>query len=86
MQTYINKNASFHPIWSDKVLKPIKGKDNMLKYQVTMRNFFCVSNPRAFNNINTNGGRVIKGLAIMRFMNNSQQCLDNAVGDLRMMG
>jgi hypothetical protein len=52
------------------MLKPIKGKIKMPKYQVTMRNFFCIPNPRAFDNVNANGGRVIKGLAIMRFMEN----------------
>jgi hypothetical protein len=68
------------------MLKPIKGKVNMPKYQVTMRNFFYIPNHRAFNNFNANGGRVIKGLAIMGFMENSQQCLGDAAGDLRMMG
>jgi hypothetical protein len=34
MQTYINKNASFHAIRPDKMLKQIKGKIDMPKYQV----------------------------------------------------
>jgi hypothetical protein len=58
----------------------------MTKYQVTMRNFFYIPNPRAFDNANANGGRVIKGSAIMGFTENSQQCLKDAAGDLRMMG
>jgi hypothetical protein len=58
----------------------------MPKYQVTMRNYFCIPNPRAFDNVNANGGRVIKGSAIMGFTNNPQQCLNNAAEDLRMMG
>jgi hypothetical protein len=58
----------------------------MPKYQVTMQNYFCIPNPRAFDNVNTNGGRVIKGSAIMGFTNNPQQCLEDAAGDLRMMG
>jgi hypothetical protein len=58
----------------------------MPKYQVTMRNFFYIPNPRAFNNVSANGGRVIKGLAIMGFTENLQQCLEDAAGDLRMMG
>jgi hypothetical protein len=86
MQKYINKNASFHTIRPDKTLKPIIGRIDMPKYQVTMRNFFCILNPRAFNNVNADGGRVIKGLAIMGFRENPQQCLKDAVGDLRMMG
>jgi hypothetical protein len=58
----------------------------MPKYQVTMRNFFCIPNPRAFNNVNADGGRVIKGSEIMGFTENPQQCLEDAAGDLRMMG
>jgi hypothetical protein len=68
------------------MLKPIKGKINMTKYQVTMRNFFYIPNPRAFDNGNAIGGRIIKGLAIMGFTENLQQCLKDTVGDLRMMG
>jgi hypothetical protein len=68
------------------MLNPVKGKINMPKYQVTMRNFFYIPNPRAFNNVNANGGRVIKGLAIMGFTKTPQQCLDDAAGGLRMMG
>jgi hypothetical protein len=58
----------------------------MPKYQVAMRNFFCIPNPKALNNVNVDGGRVIKGLAIMGLTENPQQCLEDAVGDLRMMG
>jgi hypothetical protein len=43
-------------------------------------------NPRAFNNINADGGRTIKGSAIMGFMDNPEQCLDKAAGDPCMMG
>jgi hypothetical protein len=68
------------------MLKPIKGKIDMPKYQVTMRNFFYIPNPRAFDNDNADGGRVIKGLALMGFMEHPQQCLEDAAGDLRMMG
>jgi hypothetical protein len=42
MQSYIDQHPSFHPIRQDKNLKPIKRKGNMPKYQVTMRNCFCV--------------------------------------------
>jgi hypothetical protein len=58
----------------------------MPKYQITMRNFFCIPIPRPFDNINANGGWVIEGLAIMGFTDNPQKCLNNAAGDLRMMG
>jgi hypothetical protein len=86
MQTYMDRNTSFHPIRLDKTLKPIKEKGNMLKYQVTMRKYFGVPNQRAFDNVSQDGGRVIRGLAAMEFTNDPQRCLDNAAGDLRMMG
>jgi hypothetical protein len=86
MQTYIDQNASFHAIRPGTTAKPNKGKLDMPKYQVTMQNYFCIPNPRAFDNVNANGGRVIKGSAIMGFTDNPQQCLDDAAGDLRMMG
>jgi hypothetical protein len=38
------------------------------------------------NNGHTNGGRVIKGFAIMGFTDNPEQCLNKAAGDLWMMG
>ncbi len=41
---------------------------------------------RAFDNVNANGGRVIKGSTIMGFMDNPEQCLDRAAGDVWMMG
>jgi hypothetical protein len=86
MQTYIDQNASFHAIRPGTAANPIKGKLDMPKYQVTMKNYFCIPNLRAFDNVNANGGRVIKGSAIMGFTNNPQQCLNNAAGDLKMMG
>ncbi len=51
----------------DKTLKPIKEKGDMPKYQVTMRNYFSIPNQRAFDNVSHEGGRVIRGLAIMGF-------------------
>ena len=58
----------------------------MLKYQVTLRNYFSVPNQRAFDNVSQGGGKVIKGLAVMGFTNDPQRCLNNLAGDLRMMG
>ena len=86
MQTYIDKHASFHPIGKDQTVKPIREKTDMPKYQVTMRNYFSIPNQRAFNNVSQDGGRVIKGSAVMGFSTDPQTCLDNASGDLRMMG
>jgi hypothetical protein len=86
MQTYIDKHASFHPIGKDQTAKPIREKTDMPKYQVTMRSYFSIPNQRAFDNMSQDGGRVIKGSAVMGFSTDPQTCLDNASGDLRMMG
>jgi hypothetical protein len=86
MQTYIDKHALFHPIGKYQTARPIKEKTDMPKYQVTMRSYFSIPNPRAFNNMSQDGGRVIKGLAVMGFLTDPQTCLDDASGDLRMMG
>jgi hypothetical protein len=86
MQTYIDKHASFHPKGKDQTARPIKEKTDMPKYQVTMRSYFSILNPRAFDNVSQDGGRVIKGLAVMGFLTDPQTCLDNASGDLHMMG
>ncbi len=51
-----------------------------------MRNYFNIPNQMAFSNINQDNGRVIKGSAIMGFSTNLKNCLDDAAGDLRMMG
>ncbi len=75
MQTYIDKHASFHAIGKDQTVKPIKEKTDMPKYQVTMKSYFSIPNPRAFNNVNQDGGRVIKGLAVMGFLTDPQTCL-----------
>ncbi len=89
MQPYINKHASFHPIGKDQTVKPIREKTDMPKYQVTMRNYFSIPNQRAFDNVSQDGGKDIKGSAVMGFSTFStdpQTCLDDASGDLRMMG
>ncbi len=86
MQTYIDKHALFYPIGKDQTARPIKEETDMPKYQVMMRSYFSIPNPRAFNNVSQDGGRVIKGLAVMGFSTDPQTCLDNASGDLWMMG
>jgi hypothetical protein len=86
MQTYINKHASFDPYRQGPNCKLIKEKTYMPKYQVTMRSYFSIPNPRAFDNVSQDGGRVIKELAVMDFLTDPRTCLDDASGDLRMMG
>jgi hypothetical protein len=56
MQIYINKHASFHPIGKDQTVKLIKEKTDMPKYQVTMRSYFNIPNPRPFDNVSQEGG------------------------------
>jgi hypothetical protein len=51
MQTYIDKYASFHPIGKDQTANPIREKADMPKYQVTLRSYFRIPNPRAFDNV-----------------------------------
>ncbi len=86
MQTYINQHASFHPINPGSALKPIKEKGDFPKFQVTSRSYFCVPNARAFNNINAEAGRTIKGSAVMGFTENPEQCLNKAADNLQTMG
>jgi hypothetical protein len=86
MQTYINKNASFHPIKLGTTLKPIKEKDNFPKFQVTSQSYFCVPGTRAFNNIDAEARCTIRGSAIMGFTEKPEQCLEEAAGDLCAMG
>jgi hypothetical protein len=86
MQTYIDKHASFRPIGKDQITKPIREITGMPKYQVTLRSYFSNPNPRAFDNVSQDGGRVIKGSAVMGFSTDPQKCLEDALGDLRMMG
>jgi hypothetical protein len=51
-----------------------------------MKNYFSIPNRMAFLNVTHDGGRVIKGSAVMGFSLDPKECLDNAAGDLRMMG
>jgi hypothetical protein len=74
------------PSGKDQRLNPIKTKADLPKYQVTMKNYFNIPNSMAFLNVTQEGGRVIKGSAVMGFSLDPKECLDNATGDLRMMG
>jgi hypothetical protein len=85
MQTYIDQHASFHPINPDSALKPIKEKGDFPRFQVTSQSYFCMPNPRAFDNINADAGQTIKGSAVMGFSDDPKHCLEEAAGDLRTM-
>jgi hypothetical protein len=75
MQTYIGKHASPHPIGKDQTPKPIREKADMAKYQVMLKSYFSIPNPWAFNNVSQDGGKVIKGSAVMGFSTDPQTCL-----------
>jgi hypothetical protein len=83
---YLDKAACILPSGKDQRLNPIKTKADLPKYQVTMRNYFNIPNPMAFLNMIQEGSRVIKGSAVMGFSLDPKECLDDAAGDLRMMG
>jgi hypothetical protein len=83
---YLDKAACILPSGKDPWLNPIKSKTDIPKYQVIMKNYFSIPNPMAFSNVNQDDGRVIKGSAVMGFSIDPKECLEEASGDLRMMG
>ena len=86
LREYLEKASCILPSGKDQHLGPIKSKSDIPKYQVTMKNYFNIPNPMAFSNVNQEGGRVIKGSAVMGFSIDPKGCLDDAAGDLRSMG
>jgi hypothetical protein len=79
---YLDKAACILPRGKDQRLGPIKTKLDIPKYRVVMKNYFNIPNPMAFSNVNQDGGRVIKGSAVMGFSIDPKECLDDAAGDL----
>jgi hypothetical protein len=87
LQNYINKHAAFFSIDAlDSSRPPIKEKADVPAFQVILRKYFDIPNERAFDSVNQDGGRAIKGSAIMGFSLDPQKCLDEAAGNLRHMG
>jgi hypothetical protein len=86
LRKYLDEAACFLPGGKDPWVRPIKSKADIPWYQVVMKNYFNIPNPTAFSNVTQEGGRVIKGSDIMGFSLNPKECLDNAAGDLQMMG
>jgi hypothetical protein len=86
LHKYLDKAACILPSGKDQRLGPIKSKLDIPKYQAIMKNYFNIPNPMAFSNVNQDGGRVIKGSAVMGFSINPKECLDDAAGDLQSMG
>jgi hypothetical protein len=83
---YLDKAACILPSKKDPWLESIKSKADIPWYQVVMKDYFSIPNLMAFSNVTQDGGRVIKGSAIMGFSLDPKECLDDAAGDLRMMG
>ncbi len=86
LQTYLDKQACFFPFGKDQTLAPIKEKADLPKFQEVLRNYFSIPNKYAFSNVSQDGGRRIKGSALIGFSKDPRQCLNEANGDLRMMG
>jgi hypothetical protein len=89
IQTYINEHAAFlHIEVSDLSKRPIKEKADLPGFQVVFCSYFKIPNPRAFDSVDQEGGRAIKGAAVMVFLleSKTKMCLDEAAGDLRNMG
>ena len=87
LQSHIDKHAAFFAIDStDSSRPPIKEKADLPGFQVVLRRYFAIPNERAFDSVNQEGGRAIRGSAVMGFSVDPQKCLDEAAGDLRHMG
>ncbi len=83
LQTHINKQATFFAIdrsVSDR--PPIKEKADLPVFQVILRRYFAIPSDWAFDNVNQDGGRAIRGSAVTGFFLDPQKCLDEAAGDL----
>jgi hypothetical protein len=87
LQNYINKHAAFFSIDTlDSSRPPIKEKADVPAFQVILCKYFDIPNKKAFDSVNQDGGRAIKGSAIMGFSLDPRKCLDEAAGNLRHMG
>ncbi len=75
LQTYIDKYAAFFSIDElDSSRPPIKEKADVPAIQVILRRYFDIPNERAFDSVNQDGGRAIKGSAVMGFLLDPQKC------------
>ena len=87
LQAHIDKHTLFFAInESASSRPPIKEKADLPVYQVILRRYFAIPNKRAFDNVNQEGGRAIRGSAVIGFSLDPQKCLEEAAGDLRHMG
>ena len=68
LQTQINKQAAFFAIKglvSDR--PPIKEKADLPGFKVILRRYFTIPSDRAFDNVNQDRGRAIRGSVVMGF-------------------
>jgi hypothetical protein len=86
IQQYVDQNSCFLPHKKDKKLEPICSKSDKPKYQVVMKGYFCITNNNLFSNVRQENGRVVKGSGLMGFKLDPQQYLEEAGGDLCLMG
>ena len=87
LQAHIDTHTSFFAIdESDSSRPPIRGKADLPIYQVILCRYFAIPNERAFDNVNQEGGRAIRGSAVIGFSLDPRKCLEEAAGDLRHMG
>ncbi len=82
IQQYVDKCTCFLPHKKDNKLKPIRAKNDMPKYQVVMKGYFCIPNNNSFSSVQQENGRVVKSSGIMGFKLDPQQCLEEASRDL----
>jgi hypothetical protein len=77
LQMHIGKQAAFFAInGSASDRPPIKEKADLPGFQVILRRYFAIPSDRAFDNVNQDGGRAIRGSAVMGFFLDPQNCLD----------
>jgi hypothetical protein len=66
LQAHIDKHTSFFAIdESDSRRPPIREKADLPIYQVILHRYFAILNERAFDNVNQEGGRAIRGSAVV---------------------
>jgi hypothetical protein len=63
IQQYLDNCACFLPHEKDKKLEPIRNKNDMPKYQVIIKGYFCIPNNNLFSNIQQEMAEWSKDLA-----------------------
>ena len=82
LRKYLEKATCILPSRKDQRLIAIKTEADLPKYQGTMKNYFNIPNPMAFSKLTQEGGRLIKGSAVMGFLLDPREYLDDGAEDL----